>query len=136
MSIRTDRVARMLQREVADLLQQDFSEATHSLTTVTGARVSPDLGVASIQVSVLGTTSEARQAAFARIEALAPEIRKALAQRIRHQVRRIPELRFFLDEGPQRTERMEEIFAQIAAQRGDTPASDEVDDEDLGRGDY
>ncbi len=138
MSIRTDRVARMLQREVADLLQQDFSEATHSLTTVTGARISPDLGVASIQVSVLGTTPEARKAAFARIEALAPDIRKALAARIRHQVRRIPELRFFLDEGPQRTAHMDEIFARIAAERGDAPEADDADDDgaDLGRGDY
>lgn len=137
MSIRTDRVARMLQREVADLLQQDFSEATHSLTTVTGTRVSPDLGVASVQVSVLGTTPEARQAAFARVETLAPEIRKALAQRIRHQVRRIPELRFFLDEGPQRTAHMDDLFARIAAERGD-PAKEDADEDaaDLGRGDY
>lgn len=136
MSIRTDRVARMLQREVADLLQQDFSEATHSLTTVTGARVSPDLGIASLQVSVLGTTPEARQAAFARLEALTPQIRQALAQRIRHQVRRIPELRFFLDEGPQRTERMEEIFARIAAERDAGPADSDDTDAAPGRGDY
>ena len=137
MSIRTDRVARMLQREVADLLQQDFSEATHSLTTVTGARVSPDLGVASLQVSVLGTTPEARQAAFARLEALTPQIRQALAGRIRHQVRRIPELRFFLDEGPQQAAHMDELFARIAAERRSAPSENEGEtDEAPGRGDY
>ena len=137
MSIRTERVARMIQREVADLLQQDFSEATHSLTTLTGARVSPDLGVASLQVSVLGDTPEARQAAFARLEAATPQIRQALAARIRHQVRRIPEIRFFLDEGPQRTAHMEELFARIAAERGDPPADDDGDaEEPTSRGDY
>jgi len=136
MSIRTDRVARMIQREIADLLQSDFSEATHSLVTVTGTRVSPDLGVASIEVSVLGDTPEARRAAFSRVEGLAPQVRHALAQRIRHQVRRIPEVRFFLDEGPQRAARMDELFARIAAERGDAPA-DEADHEPAGgRGDY
>lgn len=136
MSIRTDRVARMIQREIADLLQTEFSEATHSLTTVTGATVSPDLGVASIQVSVLGDTPEARRAAFARVEGLATQVRHALAQRIRHQVRRIPEVRFFLDEGPQRAARMDEIFARIAAERGDAPPTDDEADEEPGRGDY
>ena len=136
MSIRTDRVARMIQREIADLLQTEFSEATHSLTTVTGGTISPDLGVATIQVSVLGDTPEARRAAFARVESLAPQVRHALAQRIRHQVRRIPEVRFFLDEGPQRAARMDEIFARIAAERGDAPASDDEADEEPGRGDY
>lgn len=137
MSIRTDRVARMIQREIADLLQTDFSEATHSLVTVTGAKVSPDLGIASVQVSVLGTTPEAREAAFARVAALAPQVRHALAQRIRHQVRRIPEVRFFLDEGPQRAARIDELFAQIAAQRGDAPpADDDAADDAPSRGDY
>jgi ribosome-binding factor A len=136
MSIRTDRVGRMIQREVADLLQQDFGEATQSLVTVTGVRMTDDLGLAYIDVSVLGTTSEQRQAAFARLEGQTTPIRHALAQRIRHQVRRIPELKFFLDEGPQRVERMEELFAKIAADREDEPRDEGDTDEAPSRGDY
>ena len=140
MSIRTDRVARMIQREVADLLQQDFGEATQSLTTVTGARITPDLGTAYIDVSVLGATEEQRQAGFARLEAQTVEIRTALAARIRHQVRRIPELKFFLDEGPQRAAQMEDVFAKIRAEREARGVSDEpeapTDEAPPGRGDY
>jgi ribosome-binding factor A len=136
MSIRTDRVARMIQREIADLLQTEFSEATHSLVTVTGAKVSPDLGVASIEVSVFGGTPEARNAGFQRLAALAPQVRHALAQRIRHQVRRIPEIRFFLDDGPVRAARMDEIFARIAAERPDPAPDDDSTDDTPGRGDY
>ena len=121
MSIRTDRVGRMIQREVADLLQQDFGEASHSLVTVTGVRMTDDLGIAYVDVSVLGPTPQARQAAFSRLEAQTTEVRHALAQRIRHQVRRIPEVKFFLDEGPQKAERMDELFAQIAAERDERP---------------
>jgi ribosome-binding factor A len=140
MSIRTDRVARMIQREVADLLQQDFGEATQSLTTVTGARITPDLGVAYINVSVMGATDEARKAAFARLAAQAPLVRTALAARIRHQVRRIPEVKFFLDEGPQQMAHMDDLFAKIRAEREARGVSDDApeaeDDAPLGRGDY
>lgn len=136
MSIRTDRVARMIQREVADLLQQDFSESTHSLLTVTDARVTKDLGIAYLNISVLGDSQAQRDAAFSRLESQTVAIRQALAQRIRHQVRRIPELRFFLDEGPQRAARMEELFDQIRAERGDALATDDAEPDSPARGDY
>ena len=138
MSIRTDRVGRMIQREVADLLQQDFGEATQSLVTVTGVRMTDDLGIAYVDLSVLGGTPQARQAAFARVEGQTTEIRHALAQRIRHQVRRIPELKFFLDEGPQKAARMDELFAQIAAERDERGGADgtDPDEEQPSRGEY
>ena len=137
MSIRTDRVGRMIQREVADLLQQDFGEASHSLVTITGVRMTDDLGMAYVDVSVLGADDRQRKAAVARLDAQATEIRHALAQRIRHQLKRMPELRFFLDEGPQRRARMDELFAQIAAERQDTDTDDsEGDDQTPSRGEY
>ncbi|MDX1419548.1 MAG: 30S ribosome-binding factor RbfA [Rubricoccaceae bacterium] len=119
MSIRTERVASMLQREVADLLQNDFHEASQSMVTVTAVRVTKDLGIAYVNVSVLGDDAKQRQSAFRRLEALTPQVRQALAARIRHQVRRIPELRFFLDEGQQHAAHMDALFAQIRAERGD-----------------
>ena len=125
MSIRTERVARMLQREVADLLQGEFHETSQSMLTVTEARVTKDLGIAYINVSVLGDTPEQRQAAFKRLDAITPQVRQALAQRIRHQVRRIPELRFFLDETQQHAAHMNELFAQIKAERDERSADDE-----------
>jgi len=136
MSIRTDRVGRMIQREVADLLTTDFAEATQSLVTVTGVRMTDDLGTAYVDVSVLGTDEAQRKTALARLEAQTVGIRHALAQRIRHQLKRMPELKFFLDEGPQRRARLDDIFAQIAADR---PAADDTppaDDEAPSRGEY
>lgn len=122
MSIRTERLARLVQREVADLLNKDFFEASQALVTVTKVRMTKDLGIAYINVSVLGEDPARRQIAFRRVEDLAPQIRQALAQRIRHQVRRIPELKFFLDETQQKVARMEELFDQIRAERGDAEA--------------
>src|SRR5690554_5684259 len=98
MSIRTERVSRLLQREVADLLQVEFSEQLPSLVTVTDARVTKDLSIAYMYVSVYGKTPAERQASFRRLEELTSQIRGSLGRRIRHQVRSIPEIRFFLDE--------------------------------------
>jgi len=93
-----------------------------------------------LDVSVLGATDEDRKAAFARLSAQAPQIRTALAQRIRHQVRRIPEIKFFLDEGPQQAAKMDDLFARIRAEREARGVTDEPeeteDDAPLGRGDY
>ena len=138
MSIRTDRVGSVIQREIADLLQQGFGEASQSLVTVTGVRMTDDLGIAYVDLSVLGGTPQARKAAFARVDAQTTEIRHALAQRIRHQVRRIPELKFFLDEGPQKAARMDELFAKIAAERDDHEgeSQDDAADETPSRGEY
>lgn len=118
MSIRTERVSRMIQREVADLLQNDFHEASHSMITVTGVRMTKDLGIAYVHVSVFGEKPEQRNAAFKRLEGSTVQIRQALAQRIRHQVRRIPEIRFFLDESAQHVARIEELFEQIHSEAG------------------
>lgn len=117
MSIRTERVARLLQREVADLLQSDFVEQLPSLVTVTDARVTKDLSIAYIHVSVYGDTPAQRQATFRHLEELTPAIRGALGKQIRHQVRAIPEIRFFLDDSLERVQRMETLFGRIREER-------------------
>lgn len=124
MSIRTERLARLIHEEVADILQNELYEASQSLLTVTGVRVTPDLGIAYVNVSVLGDNPGRRQIAFRRVEDMAPQIRHALAARIRHQVRRIPEIKLFLDESSQRMEHMEELFSKIRAERGEEPDAD------------
>jgi ribosome-binding factor A len=131
MSIRTERLSRLVQREVAELLNNEFFEASQSMVTVTNVRVTKDLGIAYINVSILGEEPARRQIAFRRLEEVAPQVRQALAQRIRHQVRRIPELKFFLDESQQMVARMEELFDQIREERSDRddeqPGVDEPD---------
>jgi len=117
MSIRTERVAKLIQREVAKLLSTDFADQVKPLVTVTDARVTKDLSIAYVYVSVMGDSSEQREATFKRLESQLPELRSALASRVRHQLRIIPELRLFLDESLQRAERMENLFDRIQAER-------------------
>jgi len=114
-SVRTRRVAKLLQREIAAILALELPQ--ERLVTVTGVRVSNDLGIAYIHVSVMLATSEHRQAALAQLKGQAAQIRKALAQRIRHQMRAMPELRFFLDESLHEVSKMDTLLDTIRAER-------------------
>ncbi|MFQ5570480.1 MAG: 30S ribosome-binding factor RbfA [Rhodothermales bacterium] len=115
MSIRTQRVAKLLQREIAEMLNNEFGQSL--MVTVTEARVTKDLSIAYVYVSVYGATSQQRQTTFRHLQDQIPQIRAALATRIRHQVRKIPELRFFLDESLERARKMETLFDRIRAER-------------------
>ena len=117
MSIRTERVARLLQKEIADLLQTDFAEQVQDLVTVTFTRVTKDLSIAYVDVSIYNAILTERQAAFRHLEELTPQIRTSLAGRIRHQVRKIPEIRFFLDESLHQAKHMDQIFDRIREER-------------------
>ncbi|MEM1127375.1 MAG: 30S ribosome-binding factor RbfA [Bacteroidota bacterium] len=117
MSIRTERVGKLLQRELADILITEFGEQLQPMMTVTGTRVTKDLSLAYVNVSVYGSSPDQRQAAFKHLDSLTPQIRAALARRIRHQMRKVPELRFFLDETLEQAKKMERLFDQIRDER-------------------
>ncbi len=117
MSIRTERVARLLQREIASILQTEFSERIPCMYAVTNVRVTKDLGIAYVDVSIYEQDVEQRRAAFQHFTDLTTEVRSVLARRIRHQLRAVPDIRFFLDERMHGSKRMDEIFEQIRAER-------------------
>lgn len=125
MGIRTERVSKLLQREIADILQTEFAEQLPALVTVTGVRVTKDLSIAYVDVSVYGADLPARQASFRHLEELTPQIRSSLADRIRHQVRAVPDIRFFLDESLHEAKRMDELFDRIRAERERRETGDE-----------
>lgn len=117
MSIRTERVARLLQREIATILSLEFSDQLHAMVTVTNARVTNDLSIAYIYVSVMEDSASQKIAIVTKLKDLTPRIRMSLARAIRHQVKSIPEIRFFLDESLENAQRLEELFGQIREEK-------------------
>lgn len=117
MSIHTERVAELVQREVARILQREYADQLQPMVTITRVRVTDDLSIAYVYASVLGDTSDEREATFRQLKALTSQIREQLASRIRHQVKEIPELEFFLDESFQKAKRMENLFDRIREER-------------------
>ena len=125
MSIRTERVARLIQKEVAQLLHTTFADQLASMVTVTGTRVTGDLSTAYVYLSVLAPDPEQRRTTFEHVDELRTSIRRELGRSIRHQVRKIPDLRFFLDESLEEVEHLEQILRGIRTEPDDTGTTPE-----------
>ena len=94
---RQQKIARQIQRDVAEIFQRDLAQTLRgSLVTVTAVRVSPDIAYARIYVSIF--PFDHAQAVLKTLGAQNRAIRGALGNRMRNQVKSIPELQFFLDD--------------------------------------
>ncbi len=112
MSIRTEKVGRLIQREIAAILNTHHQGLSKGIITVTDAKVTRDLSIARIYVSILTPTDEDRQNGFNALVEIGSEIRGVLGSRIRHQVRMIPELRFILDSSLDHVDKIESLISQ------------------------
>ena len=89
------------------------------LVSVSKVRVSPDLSVARAYLSIF--PSERAQELLANITANVRQIRYKLAARTRYQLRRTPELSFFLDDSLDYIEHIDELLAQDKKTSTPTP---------------
>ncbi len=121
MSIRTERVAALLKSDLGEILQQDYQH--DAMLTITSVRVSPDLMQAHVYLSIF-TTRDVKSETFDFIHEKTPEIRKKLAGRIRHQVRRIPEIHFHQDDTAEYVEKIDSLFRKIQAGKTGTGNDD------------
>ncbi|WP_316795819.1 30S ribosome-binding factor RbfA [Pedobacter agri] len=112
-SKRQQKFAGVLQEELAQVFQREGGAfLPNTLVTITRVRVSPDLAVAKIYLSFFNTTNTTLS--INTVNAHAGEIRYKLGARIRHQVRVVPELTFFVDDTNEYVERMDHLFDKIA----------------------
>ena len=115
MSIRTERLAAVIQRDLGQIMQKGY-QASGSFITVTNVEVSKDLMNANIYISIYAPGKD-EDAIFQNLDQNIDSIRKELASKIRHQVRRIPELNFNKDESAQYAQKMEKLFTEIRDER-------------------
>ena len=93
---RQNKIARLLQKELSLIFQQQ-TRATHGvMISVTRTKISPDLSICTAYLSVF--PSEKGEEILANINANTKQIRYELGTRVRNQMRIIPELRFFIDD--------------------------------------
>lgn len=91
------KVARLVQKELGDIFQKKSrSHFEGKMITVTVVRISPDLLIAKAYLSIY--PSKDNDKTLELVKQYSSEIRYDLGNRIRHQVRRIPELNFFIDD--------------------------------------
>jgi ribosome-binding factor A len=93
---RQNKINRLLQKELSEVFLLQAKDMQGTLITVSQVRVSPDLGIARVYLSIF--PSAKGQEIIAQIQANTKSIRHALGNRTRFQLRVIPELSFFLDD--------------------------------------
>ncbi|MCH8567522.1 MAG: 30S ribosome-binding factor RbfA [Balneolales bacterium] len=106
MSIRTERLASVIKNDISRILQK---YQNNNMITVTAVKVTPDLSIARINLSVIDT-SGSEEAVYDLLNEKKTEIRTELAKLLRHQVRKIPEIQFFRDETAEYASKMEKLF--------------------------
>lgn len=109
MSIRTERVAAQIKRDLGPILQ---SYQNGSMITITSVKVSDDLMNVKVYLSIFSPAGDT-ESVFAHIQDKNSEIRTELAKLVRHQLRRIPELQFYLDDTADYVNKIESLFKKI-----------------------
>lgn len=95
-STRQAKIARLLQKELSEIFRQQTAKTHGVIVSVSAVRVSPDLSSARVYLSVF--PSEKSQDLMESISKSAKTIRYELAQKVRFQLRKTPELSFYLDD--------------------------------------
>ena len=123
MKIRPERVAHLMQREIADILRTRMRDPRLSdWVSVTDVEVTGDLASAKVFVSIL-PTGEERERALAALEGAAGFVRHELAPRLG--LREVPEIRFKLDSSLERGARVDELLKRL--ERGETVADEDLE---------
>ena len=81
------------------------------MVSIAGVKITPDLLEARIYISLFQVKNQ--EATMKKIEDKAWEIKKELTSRISKQLRRMPELRFFLDDTLDNVYKMEELLKKL-----------------------
>ncbi len=107
---RQHKIARLLQKDLGDIFLGYTRKMQGTLISVSEVRVSPDLSIAHIYLSIF--PSDKQQAVMAIIEEEKSAIRGEMGHRERHQLRIIPELHFHVDETLDKMEVIDSLLKQ------------------------
>lgn len=108
-TVRMEKIAALIQRELAVIFQQQMNTMfSGTMITVTRVRVSPDMGLASSYLSFFPV--EKRDEALKLVEEKRLHLRKLLGEKVGKQIRKIPDLRFFIDDSLDYYEEIEKLL--------------------------
>ena len=108
-STRQAKISRLLQKELSEIFRQQTAKTQGVLVSVSVVRVSPDLSVARAYLSVF--PSDKGNTILENVNRTAKSIRYELAQKVRYQLRKTPELTFFLDDSLDYIENIDNLLA-------------------------
>lgn len=111
-SKRQKQIGKLVLEEMSDIFQREgMSMVDGGMVSISEVSITPDLLEARIYLSLFQVKDP--EALMQNIMDRTPEWRNLLGQRVRHQLRRIPELKFFKDDTLDHVFKMEELFKSI-----------------------
>lgn len=113
---RQKQIGGLIQEEINGIFQRlGLSFVNGAMVSVSSVKVTPDLLETRIYLSVFNGD---KKEVLKKIEDRHWEVKKELAARIKQQLRRIPEIKFFLDDTLDQVFKMEELFDKIKKEEG------------------
>ena len=108
-STRQNKVARMLQKDLGEIFQRlDRDVLQGKMVTITVVRMSPDLSFAKVYLSIF--PSEKNTEFIEHLKHYTKSIRNQVAQRVRNQLRIVPELAFYIDDSLDYVEKIDQLL--------------------------
>lgn len=120
MSIRTEKVSSLIRQEISRLFTNQFADLSPNMITVTHVKMSDDLSVAKIHLSIWGRIEEV-DSTFLRLEEHKKAIRYELSKSIKNHFKVMPELIFLRDDSMDYVEKIEGIFKKIRESENKKP---------------
>jgi ribosome-binding factor A len=96
-STRQKKVSRLIQKELADIFLRRSNEFAHGkLVSITRVRISPDLSFAKVYISIFPALNQ--EEVLKAMEEHSSKFRFDLGQKVRTQLRIVPDIAFHLDD--------------------------------------
>jgi ribosome-binding factor A len=111
-SKRQQKVGRQIQKDLGEIFQKDAHHLTSgAFVTITAVRVTPDLSIARAYLSFLPDKNKTML--LETIKENTRFIRQKLAERVRHQLRIVPHLQFYIDDTAEYAAKMDLLFSDL-----------------------
>ncbi len=112
-STRQAKISRLLQKELSEIFRGQTAKINGVMVSVSSVKVSPDLSVAKAYLSVF--PSEQAPEVIESVNRQSKTVRYELARRTRFQLRRCPELQFYLDDSIDYLENIDRLLGEKPA---------------------
>jgi ribosome-binding factor A len=119
------------QKQVSGLIQEELNNVFQriglnmidgGMVSISSVKITPDLLEARIYISLFQVSD--RALAMQKLEERKWEVKKELASQVKQQLRRIPELKFFLDDTLDHVFKMEDLFKEIEGSKSEEEKKD------------
>lgn len=112
---RQKQVGAVIEKELNDIFRRlGLAMVDGGMVSISSVKITPDLFEAKVHLSFYKIEQPARL--LKQIEDRSWEIKKELTARVRHQLRTMPQLKFFLDDTLEYVDRMEQLFKEIKSE--------------------